>query len=408
MAEDREQEGEMLGSEDDGEQSKLELPSLRLFGRRKKKERAEEPVQADTVEPAEPAAEPTAPDPVEPPGSETRTLPVVEDEPPAGASPGPSAGPAPTQDRERRMPPGPPPAHPASEEATADPVPTPATEPATEPVPEPVPEPAEPIVEPAPEPVAPEPAPTTEPEPEPAHASVAEPTLDEPVDDTTSADAAYEEQSFEDEPVDQPVGARDDAGRSLLESLRLGRQETGSGPAEQEERPPRSRGSRRRRRAEPQPEPEAEPTAERERAARKPARLPRLNPYPVALVTGVIVGVVGVALTIGTGRGCEAVRGVGSCGGFGLFAMVVILAIQVILGATLLRAFRLPDSSSTSFLGVGLAAVVVLLFFLPVLDSLWMFLVIPALTAATMAFSWWLTSNFVERPQDDLRGSNLD
>ncbi len=320
MADDRGQGGETQDSADSTEESKLELPSLRLFGRRKKKAAREEDPAPDTGAGAEPVAEPTAADPVEPPESETRTLPPVEDDGPADQAPSAPSGPAPTEERARRLPPVPPPPHP-----TAGP----------------------------------------EPEPEPEEA-----------------------------PVDQAVGARDDGGRSLLESLRRGPGEPAQPRGERTRKPRRERKVKERR--------------VRERAPREPITLPRVNPYVAAVLTGVVIGLVGVGLTLGTGRGCEAVRGVGSCGGFGLFALVVILAVQVILGAALLRGFRLADPSSTSFLGVGLAAVVVLLFFLSALDSLWMFLVVPALTAATMAFSWWLTSNFVERPQDDLTGSNLD
>lgn len=338
MVEDREQGGEMQGSEDKHAEAKLELPSLRRFGRRKSKARSPEQT-TQIVEAAEPVAEPTAADPVEPPATETRPLPAVDAERRTEDSAPAPSGPAPSEDRARRLPPAPPP---------ADPVTGAESEPEVVEAPDPVEEPL-------------------------------------PVEPMSEG------------PVDQTISARDDGGRSLLESLRRDPGE----PLEPEPRRRRARKPRRERK------PRRQRRAE-DHVGKQPRKLPNVNPYVVAILTGAIVGAVGVALTIGTGRGCEAVRGVGSCGGFGLFAMIVILAIQVILGAALLRAFRLPDSSSTSFLGVGLAAVVVLLFFLSALDSLWMFLVIPVLTAATMTFSWWLTSNFVERPPDDLTGSNLD
>ena len=109
-----------------------------------------------------------------------------------------------------------------------------------------------------------------------------------------------------------------------------------------------------------------------------------------------------MALTTVAGRGCEVIRGVGSCGGIGLLALLVILVLEILLGAALLKAWRLTDPTSTSFLGVGLAAVFVMLFLLTSLESLWMFLVIPLLSVVTFLVSWLVTETFVETAGDDL------
>jgi hypothetical protein len=85
-----------------------------------------------------------------------------------------------------------------------------------------------------------------------------------------------------------------------------------------------------------------------------------------------------------------------------VFALLAILAIEVVLGATLLKAWRLSDPVSTSFLGVGLAAMLVLLFLLGSLESVWMLLVLPVLTAVTFLISWWVTVSFVENSSDTL------
>ena len=127
-----------------------------------------------------------------------------------------------------------------------------------------------------------------------------------------------------------------------------------------------------------------------------------IAPLLAAGLTGGIVGLVGVVLTSVAGRGCEVIRGVGSCGGIGLLALLVILVIEVLLGTILLKAWRLSDPGSTSFLGVGLAAVFVLLFLLAQLESLWMFLVIPLLSVVTFVLSVWITETFVETAGDDL------
>lgn len=129
---------------------------------------------------------------------------------------------------------------------------------------------------------------------------------------------------------------------------------------------------------------------------RKPLTLPHLPGNIAAMLTGAIVGLVGVALSFIATRSCEAVRGTGSCGGTGLFLLIAILAIMVLLGAALLKAWELSDPNSNSFLAVGLVAVLAMLFFLPVIDSLWMVLVIPIVSALTYLLSWWVTTTFVE------------
>lgn len=142
----------------------------------------------------------------------------------------------------------------------------------------------------------------------------------------------------------------------------------------------------------PEPEAVAEPT-HRESTLSALSRVP--GPCAAALA-GIVCGLVGVALTSGSLHACEAVRGVGTCGGIGLFALLLILVVEIFLGAALLRAFRVPDAFSTSFLGVGLVAVAVMLFLLGQLGSPWMLLVVPLVTAVAYAVSWWVTSTFVE------------
>ena len=73
----------------------------------------------------------------------------------------------------------------------------------------------------------------------------------------------------------------------------------------------------------------------------------------------------------------------------------------MLLGSYLLKAWRLPDPTSTSFLGVGLVAVFVLLFLLSSLDSIWMIVVVPVLTGVTYLISLWVTTAFVEGIDDE-------
>ena len=124
--------------------------------------------------------------------------------------------------------------------------------------------------------------------------------------------------------------------------------------------------------------------------------MPALGGKVAAVVAGAICGLVAVALAWASAQGCEAVRGVGSCGGFGIVALVAILAIEVLLGAALLRAWRVPDPTSTAFLGVGTVAVLAMLFFLDQLDSPVMIAVIPILSALSFYGSWWVTEVLIE------------
>jgi hypothetical protein len=131
-------------------------------------------------------------------------------------------------------------------------------------------------------------------------------------------------------------------------------------------------------------------------ATRIKLTLPGIDPRIATALTGALVGLLGVVLAFLTSRGCETVRGVGSCGGFGLLALLLIVAIEIVLGAALLKAWRIHDPVSTSLLGVGLVAVFVLLFLLSSLESVWTVLVVPVVSALAFVLSWWVTETFVE------------
>jgi hypothetical protein len=134
---------------------------------------------------------------------------------------------------------------------------------------------------------------------------------------------------------------------------------------------------------------------------RRELTLPRVNAKVAALVTGALVGLVGVVLTFVTQKGCEAVKGTGSCGGIGLLLLIVILVAMVLLGAALLKAWKISDPTSSSFLAVGLVAVVAMLFFLSIIDRWYMVIVIPVLSALTYLLSWWVTATFIETPENE-------
>jgi hypothetical protein len=131
------------------------------------------------------------------------------------------------------------------------------------------------------------------------------------------------------------------------------------------------------------------------------ARLPGIHPAWASIITGAISGLICVLLAKGASAGCEAIRDNSSCGGgLGLLALIAILAIEVLIGAILLKAWKVSDPFSTSFLGVGLVAMVAMLFFLDVIEKASMVAVIPAITAVSFLLSWWVTVRFVEEADE--------
>jgi len=115
-----------------------------------------------------------------------------------------------------------------------------------------------------------------------------------------------------------------------------------------------------------------------------------------AVITGLVVGATGAVLTYLAMRGCEAVQGTSSCGRPGFFLLIAVLALMVLLGAVLLKAWQVTDPGSTSFLAVGVVSVVVLAILIDVIFSGWMFLIVPLVSALAYALSHWVTTRFTE------------
>lgn len=129
--------------------------------------------------------------------------------------------------------------------------------------------------------------------------------------------------------------------------------------------------------------------------------LPGMPPMRAALITGALVGLLSVGAVYLGLRGCEAIQGTSSCGGPGLFLLIAIMIALIFVGGFLLRAWHVSDPMSTSFLAVGLLAVVALLFLTDVIFSPWMLLVIPIVGVGTFALSHWVTVAFIEPAEND-------
>ncbi|WP_191278016.1 hypothetical protein [Nocardioides flavus (ex Wang et al. 2016)] len=176
----------------------------------------------------------------------------------------------------------------------------------------------------------------------------------------------------------KPDGTRDDGPSLAMPSFTRRRRTKDSAPA------PQAPASA------PTPEP-----AGPERARRPLPRI-ALDGLPAAALTGVVVGALGVLLVWLAGAGCEAVRGTSSCGGGpGLLALVVVLGVLAWAGALLLRVLSVPDAGSTSLLGVGILAVLVMVFLLGALDQWWTAVAVPVAAAAAYGVSWWVTTAVV-------------
>lgn len=133
----------------------------------------------------------------------------------------------------------------------------------------------------------------------------------------------------------------------------------------------------------------------------RPGRLPRPHHVPVpgplaASTTGLVVGLVVVGLTTASLRLCSSMRGTSSCGRPGVLLLLAITGLAVLLGSLLLRAAGVAAYGSTSFLGVGLLVVLILLALLPLLDRWWVVIVVPLVALLTYLASWWLTTTYVE------------
>lgn len=143
-----------------------------------------------------------------------------------------------------------------------------------------------------------------------------------------------------------------------------------------------------------QREPEPEPVAVAPRARRE---LPAVSGLVAAVVTGLVVGLLAVALAWLAGVGCDAARGTTSCGGaIGFPVLVAVVAILAWAGTLLLRTLRVADAGSTSLLAVGVLAVLVMVFLLGSLDAWWAVIAVPVLAAASYAGSWLLTHSVAD------------
>ncbi|HEX2893845.1 MAG TPA: hypothetical protein VHO29_07565 [Marmoricola sp.] len=389
----------------------LELPSFG-FGRRKKRGRKSSDVADDAAPVTAEAAAPAVPEePTQAPVEEPRSTETTALQPTTPRAP--AAPPAPARAPGGESTPAPSPARPPSRPAARPP-----SRPAASPAPAPAPPQPRPPAPARPAPARPasardDEAASTPPEaPTTPDLPVAPPAENDlfaapPVHPLDEMATAWEEEPAPRERR-QGTRARRRAETQEAKAARRARKQGGRRAAAEPELPPESELEdtlvepvRIDQTAAASAVEESQP-AEDESAAFAPAdrlvaRMPAINPLVAAIITGLLAGLTTVLLSFGAARGCDAVRGTESCGGgLGLLALLAILALEVYLGAVLLRAWQIADPVSTSFLGVGIVATIAMLAFLGSIDSPWMLLVIPLMTAASFALSWWVTVRFID------------
>lgn len=128
-------------------------------------------------------------------------------------------------------------------------------------------------------------------------------------------------------------------------------------------------------------------------------KLPALPGRWAAIITGVLVGLLGAVLTWGSLQACEAFKGTESCGGEGAFLLLVVVLLMILAGGVLLAAWEVADPKSTSALGVGIMCVLILLLLMEELLDPWMFLVVPVVSALAYAAAHWVTTSLVEESE---------
>lgn len=138
-----------------------------------------------------------------------------------------------------------------------------------------------------------------------------------------------------------------------------------------------------------------EPVQEAEPRKVRTARRPR-NRWVGAGLVGLLAGFALVFATNATLRACDAAKGTSSCGGPGLFLLLAILLLILVGSRSLLKLWGFDDAGTVAFLGLGLTAIVALLFLTAHLLSITMVLVIPALCVATFLIGGWLATTMAE------------
>jgi hypothetical protein len=110
-------------------------------------------------------------------------------------------------------------------------------------------------------------------------------------------------------------------------------------------------------------------------------RLPHLSPVRGSVVTGIVVGVMSVAIGWGFYELFSATLGTRAGGTWGFLAFVCLSFLAFIVGELLLSGFGVPHARVVSILSVLLVLLLVLVFFIKLAAGIWAWPLIPTLCA---------------------------
>lgn len=116
-----------------------------------------------------------------------------------------------------------------------------------------------------------------------------------------------------------------------------------------------------------------------------------------ALLVGVVVGAVLTGLVYAGMQGFQAIYHTPAGGAVGAVVLLVVLVAAMLTGRFLLGRRRLPDPGATSLLGIMLMVIGTLGLLLPVVFSVWMLAITPALGGLSYLVSHLLIAHFGDR-----------
>ena len=127
-------------------------------------------------------------------------------------------------------------------------------------------------------------------------------------------------------------------------------------------------------------------------------RLPLLSPLRAAAITGLVVGLLAVALGYLSYELFSATRGTSAGGGWGALVLVVVAFVSFAVGETLLGGFGVDHGRFISSMSIMLVLVLVLTFFLNLAAGRGAWILIPVLGVATFVVSCRVAAFAADQP----------
>ncbi|WP_040320268.1 hypothetical protein [Aeromicrobium marinum] len=132
------------------------------------------------------------------------------------------------------------------------------------------------------------------------------------------------------------------------------------------------------------------------------ARLPVWPESRAAAVSGLVAGLIAVAVGGGVLEFFSSTRGVSTGGAWGVLAFLAIAVLCIGTAEALLRGFAHPSARLVAFLGTSVAIVVVLMFFIDVGNHPWAAVIIPVVATLTHLGASVLVEMAEQQPDDEL------